>query len=287
MPLRMPDELVARARAQAQGGEWTAPEALPAATIVLLRDGAEGLEVLLMQRPSTMRFAPGMHVFPGGRVDVDSDAGVPVHGSLPGPPWAATDLARALVVAAVRETFEEAGVLLAVDRAGRYPSPDARWAEDRRASEVAAGFPAVIARRRLHLDADLLVPVAHWITPEIESRRFDTRFVAAVLPTGQEVDPHETETDAAHWATPQRALAEHRAGTRPMLPPTVAVLADLAGQRSAPEALAWARARQVRPLMPRPRSVAGEVVWDLVDGYTGEVVSASVQPAASEERGAR
>jgi 8-oxo-dGTP pyrophosphatase MutT (NUDIX family) len=287
MQLGMPDELVARARALAEGGDWAPPEARPASTVVLMRDGAEGLEVLLMRRPPTMAFAPGMHVFPGGRVDLDHDVRVPVRGALPGPPWAESELARALVVAAVRETFEEAGVLIALDRNGRPAVPDDRWAGDRAACERDGGLPDVLRRRRLHLDADLLVPIAHWITPEVETKRFDTRFLAAALPRGQEVQPHETETDATEWLTPRAALADHTTGTRPMLPPTVVVLGELAGHRSVADAMAWARSRAVRPLMPRPRLAAHDVVWDLVDGYTGEVLTRSSQPASSEERGIR
>jgi 8-oxo-dGTP pyrophosphatase MutT (NUDIX family) len=287
MRLRMPEELIARARALAEGGDWAPPLAAPAATVVLLRDGTEGLEVLLMRRPGTMAFAPGMHVFPGGRVDLDHDGRTPVHGSLPDGDWAGPDLAPALVVAAARETFEEAGVLLAVDRSGRPAVPDRDWARDRAASERSGGFPEVLARRRLHLDADLLVPVAHWITPEVETRRFDTRFLAAALPAGQQVDPHETETDTAHWTAPAAALAEYTAGARPMLPPTVAVLSDLVGHRSAGDALEWARLHEVRPLLPRARLLGDDLAWDLVDGYTGEVLGSSGPPAGSEERGTR
>lgn len=288
MQLEMPEELVVRARSLAEGGDWTAPEARPAATVVLLRDGGEGLEVLLMRRPDTMAFAPGMHVFPGGRVDPDHDGRIPVHGSVPGGTWADPDLARALIVAGVRETFEEAGVLLALDRSGRPAAPDSGWEHDRRASETSGGFPEVLHRRRLHLDADLLVPLAHWITPEVESRRFDTRFLAAALPPGQDVQAHATETDTAHWLSPQAALAEHRSGERAMLPPTVAVLADLSGHRSVADALAWARSRDFRPLLPRPRvEPDGAVAWDVVDGYTGEVLLRSTRAPASEERGTR
>lgn len=287
MQLRMPDELVARARALAEGGDWVPPEAVPAATVVLLRDGSEGLEVLLMRRPGTMAFAPGMHVFPGGRVDLVHDVRTPVRGSLLTGSWGDPSLSAALVAAAVRETFEEAGVLLALDHSGRTAVPDDAWARDRATSETSGGFPEVLHHRRLHLDADLLVPIAHWITPEVEARRFDTRFLAAALPARQQVDAHETETDTAHWTAPRDALSEYGAGRRPMLPPTVAVLRDLAGHRSVAEALAWARDQTVRPLLPRPRLVDDDLVWDLVDGVTGEVLMSATQPAGSEERGIR
>jgi 8-oxo-dGTP pyrophosphatase MutT (NUDIX family) len=287
MVLEMPPELVHRARMLAQGDPWEPPESRDAATIVLLRDGAAGLEALLMRRPDSMAFAPGMHVFPGGRVDVDQDTQPTIQGTVRAGAWTDPALARALIVAGVRETFEEAGVLLAVDRSGRPATPDESWARDRQASEAAGGFPAVLRRRKLHIQADLLVPIAHWITPEVETRRFDTRFLAAALPKGQDVDAHVTETDSAHWLAPADALAEHRAGALAMLPPTVAVLADLAGQRSVGDALNWARTREVIPLLPRAQLTGDDLSWVLVHAYTGEVLSAAEQPAGSEERGTR
>ncbi len=285
--MRMPEELVARARLLAEGGPWQPPPALPAATVVLLRDGPAGLEALLMRRPDTMAFAPGMHVFPGGRVDPEQDSRAKVRGSVLEGDWADPGLSRAIVTAAVRETFEEAGVLLAVDRSGRPAARDGAWAADRAASERAGGFPEVLARRRLHLDADLLVPIAHWITPEVETRRFDTRFLAAALPANQVVDAHETETDQAHWVTPADALATYGRGAMAMLPPTVAVLSELGRHRSVGDALAWARSHHVVPLMPRAVLADGDLTWVLVHGVTGAVVGPSGEPAGSEERGTR
>lgn len=287
MGLRMPDDMVARARMLAQGGPWEPPPAVDAATIVLLRDGATGLEVLLMRRPDSMAFAPGMHVFPGGRVDLPQDSRPPVRGSIRQGRGTDPGTARALLVAGVRETFEEAGVLLAVDHSGRPATPDGQWERDRRASESSADFPAVLARRRLIIQADQLVPIAHWVTPEVEARRYDTRFLAAGLPAGQEVDPHETETDSAHWFPPADALADYSLGHLAMLPPTVAVLGDLAGHRSVGDALNWARTRTVVPLMPRARMAGDDLEWVLVHAYTGEVLAPAAEPSGSEERGAR
>jgi 8-oxo-dGTP pyrophosphatase MutT (NUDIX family) len=287
MALNMPAQLTERARELAEGGPWVPPEARPAATVVLLRDGTAGLDVLLMRRPGTMAFAPGMHVFPGGRVEPETDGLSRVTGTLPGGSWAPEPLARAIAVAAVRETFEEAGVLLAVDRHGRYPTPDGTWAADRSASELDGTFGQMLQRRHLHVDAALLVPIAHWITPEVESRRYDTRFLAAALPDGQEVRPHATETETAHWLAPDEALADHARGERPMLPPTVAVLRILAAAPTVADALDCARRTPISPLLPRPRIHGGVLKWELVHGYTGEVLAPSAQPAGSEERGIR
>ena len=288
MAMQMPEELVARARTLAASGEWTPPPALPATTVVLIRDGAAGLEVMLMRRPSTMRFAPGMHVFPGGRVDLTQDTRPKVQGSLPAGDWASdAAMAAALVVAGVRETFEEAGVLIAADRAGRTPVPDGTWASDRSRSDSPGGFNTVLARRRLHVDADLLVPVAHWVTPEVESRRFDTRFVIAGLPAGQDVAAHATETETADWVAPADALAAAAAGRMPMLPPTIAVLDDLSGHRSVTHALEWARGRRIVPIMPRAHLVDQTLHWSLVHAYTGRVLGTASEPAGSDERGTR
>jgi 8-oxo-dGTP pyrophosphatase MutT (NUDIX family) len=233
-----------------------------------------------------MAFAPGMSVFPGGRVDEDHDGRPVVRGPVRTGSWAEPALARRIVVAGVRETFEEAGVLLAVDDSGQAAQPDDRWADDRTASVASGAFPEVLERRGLHIDSSLLVPIAHWITPEVEGRRFDTRFLAAGLPEGQEVDRHETETDHAAWVTPADGLAAYDAGQMPMLPPTVAVLADLASHATVAEALAWAGTRIIPPLLPQARMRDGQVEWVLVHGYTGEVLGPSFEPAGSEERGA-
>lgn len=287
MVLRMPEELVARARLLAQGGRWESPTAVDAATVVLLREGSAGPQALLMRRPDSMAFAPGMYVFPGGRVDLPDDSRPAVHGTVALAPGTDPAIARALVVAGVRETFEEAGVLLATDRWGRPAMPDERWEPDRRDCERGAAFAAILARRGLRIDADRLVPVAHWITPEVETRRYDTRFLLASLPAGQEVSAHETETDSAHWLDPGDALAEHQAGRLALLPPTIAVLERLTAVRSVPEAFGWARTHAVLPLMPRARLDGDDLYWDLVHGYTGEVLSPSRAPSGSEVRGTR
>lgn len=286
MGLRMPDDLVARAGMLARGGPWDPPEPVDATTVVLLRDTAAGPEVLLMRRPATMAFAPGMFVFPGGRVDPGQDRLPHVEGELRIGPSTDPPRARALTVAGVRETFEEAGVLLAVDTSGRHVPPDQSWDADRRASEVTGAFPAVLARRRLTIHSEHLVPIAHWVTPEVESRRFDTRFLAARLPEGQVVHPHQSETESAHWITPDEALDTHDRGGLPMLAPTVAVLAQLAEHRSVAEALRSAAASTVVPLMPRARLSGDDLDWVIVNAYTGQVLATgAAAPPASEERG--
>ena len=222
------------------------PPAVPrdAATVMLVRDTPSGLEVFLQRRVLGMAFAGGMTVFPGGGVDQrDIDATVAWHG--PDPDWWAHGfgcspaLARALVCAAVRETFEESGVLLAGPDAGAVVA-DARPYHDARAALVARelSFAAFLADAGLVLRADLLRPWANWVTPAEEPRRYDTRFFLAALPEGQHADGATTEADRAHWQRPADALADWRRGDCALMPPTWVTLADLADHPTVASAMA-------------------------------------------------
>ena len=222
-----------------------------AATVALLRDGAAGLEVHLLRRVRGMAFAAGMYVFPGGSVDpADADADIGWAGPPPAA-WAAafgTDepTARALVCAAVRETFEESGVLLAGPSAATVVGDVAgpAWEAARRALEAGErSMTEVLRSHGLVLRADLLAPVAHWVTPEQEPKRFDTRFFAAALPAGQAVRDVGGEADDRVWTTPAAALA-----TLTLMPPTRAVLTDLAAHRDVAAALG--APRRVSPVRP-------------------------------------
>lgn len=211
------------------------PPATPkdAATVALLRPAAAGLEVFLQHRVAGMAFAGGMTVFPGGGVDQrDSDASVPWSG--PDPKWWAgrfgcdPGLARALVCVAVRETFEECGVLLAGPDADTVVADASRYGEARAALESRelslAGF---LAEHRLVLRADLLRPWSNWVTPKEEPRRYDARFFLAVLPAGQRADGASSEAAGAGWQSPAGALAAWEAREIGLLPPTRVTLAEL------------------------------------------------------------
>ncbi len=245
-----------RARALAAGEIEPAPTR-DAATVVLLRDTADGPQVYLLRRVRAMAFAGGMHVFPGGSVDPDDAVVGPLgEHSWAGPSparWAAAfgcaePLARALVCAAVRETFEESGVLLA------GPAPDAlladvstdEWEAERVALEAREqSLSQLLERRELVLRADLLRPMAHWITPELEAKRFDTRFFLAELPAGQVCRDVGGEADERVWIAPSQALESGLA----LMAPTVAVLSELA---PAPDvASALAAPRTISPVQPR------------------------------------
>jgi 8-oxo-dGTP pyrophosphatase MutT (NUDIX family) len=223
----------------------------PASTVMVLRDSAAGLQVYMLRRVAEMAFAPGMTVFPGGAVDLaDHDPSIRWTG--PDEAWWAAHLgvrpadARALVVAAVRELFEETGVLLAsaaspggsaVQLDGAALDEDVRLAIlDRRITLASA-----LVSAELVLRADLLRPWANWITPPGRTRRYDTFFFAAALPPGQQTRQLTTEADHGEWHTPQGLLAEQDSGSMRLMPPTRAMLADLAGLASVAQAMAAER----------------------------------------------
>lgn len=279
----MPADLVARALALARGdGSIQVAPALPAATVILLRDEPAGVATYLMRRTSTMAFAAGMHVFPGGRLDdADLDPGVPVLGD-PGPD-------RALVVCAVRETFEETGILLAVDASGATPVPDATWEADRRrVLDSADALGAVLRDRGLVIDPALIPMWAHWVTPEAEERRYDVRFFIAAVPPGQEAHDVSGEADRVVWMRPRDALEAYLGGRLAALPPTVASLGQIAAVTRIEDLANHAGNRVIQPLLPRPRLVGDGLEWDLVDARDGSLVVPMVSmPAGSEARGTR
>ena len=280
-----------RAAALAYGaGTWSVPVARDAATVCLLRDTSLGLEVFLMRRTRSMAFAAGMHVYPGGAVEV-SDAGVPRAGHadlVAVGTRLSTAAPAALLVAAARETFEECGVLLARTAAGGVPAPDLIDAATR--DDVAAGrrtFADVLTAYDLVVDDAALVPFAHWVTPEVEDRRYDTRFFAAALPVGQRAVQLGGEADRVGWWLPRVALEESLAGRLAMLPPTVATLEVLAESGSVADALEMVAALDVVPTLPHPYpgGSPGAVEWHLVHARTRELLDGVGEPHASETDG--
>lgn len=224
-----------------------------AATVALLRDTATGPEVFLLRRVATMAFAGGMTVFPGGSVDPADSRDIDWAGASPTTFAARFGIdvprARSLVVAAVRETFEESGVLLA----GR--TPGAVIAADRDTARAALEthsltLAEMLAAESLALQADLLVPWSRWVTPTTEPRRYDTFFFAAACPPGQTADLTTGEAEIAEWARPVDALAQADAGRRALLPPTRVTLEQLAGAPSVAALLVTGANRRIDPVAP-------------------------------------
>lgn len=209
--------------AKVTSGQRPAAEPRDAATVVLLRPGADGasgaavgcggagnFEVLLLGRARAMDFAPGAHVFPGGSVDPeDSDAGIDWPDDALDVLGVPPERGRGLIGAAVRETFEECGV---------------------------------------RLRADALVPWTRWITPEASDRRYDTWFFVARMPDDQVVDVASAESSTAQWLRPAAALEAARSGEITLLPPTAVTLAELAACGTVERALG--ERRTITPLMP-------------------------------------
>jgi 8-oxo-dGTP pyrophosphatase MutT (NUDIX family) len=240
----------------------TPAEPKQAATVLLLRDGVPGLEVYLLRRTRGMPFAGGMTAYPGGGVD-PRDGDVETAWAGPSPArWAHAfgcdeRTARELVCAAVRETFEEAGVLLAGAADGDGVGgvvPDVSgedWEAQRQALLARElSLAELLADRGLALRSDLLRPFAHWITPPGEPRRYDTKFFVAALPVGQEARHVTGEADEVSWLTPSAALAEMAGGTRPMLPPTIHTLGQLEPFADVAAALAGSPPESLHPICP-------------------------------------
>lgn len=243
-----------------------------ASTVVIVNEDSGDTEILMMKRPGTMKFAAGAYVFPGGRVDeADSDPRIGWHGTSPeefgAKLGASPGAARALVVAAVRETYEESGILLAGTPDGEPVIPSGpEW--DAACAAVRAGelsFPDLLAARGLVILADRIVPWARWITPVVEPRRYDTRFFAAVVPPGQTVDGHLAEADKIAWTAPDDALAAAKAGEIMLLPPTIATLSEFA-EASGDVAGFLRQPREITPVQPRVLAENGQVWLEVPEG---------------------
>ncbi len=190
----------------------------PAATVLLLRDGPEGLELLMTRRSATASFAPGAYVFPGGAIDA---ADAQIHALARRRPTQG-DLHLTQAIAAIRESFEELGVLLARHGDGRPVS-----AQDITSLDRHQPFAQQCRERGLHLCADQVFVLAHWITDRDLPRRFDVPFLVARMPDGQVPVADESEQFEPVWVRPADALERHKAGTFFMIFPTIRTLERL------------------------------------------------------------
>ncbi|MFJ8150184.1 NUDIX hydrolase [Streptomyces sp. NPDC096048] len=277
-----PPEWPDRIRALA-AGDLTPVTPKRAATVMLLKDAGTGTAVHMLRRRTSMAFAGGAYAYPGGGVDPRDDDRV-IGWAGPTRAWWADRLgvdeagAQAIVCAAVRETYEEAGVLLAGPTGDSVvgDTTGADWEADRAALvDRELSFAEFLDRRGLVLRSDLLGAWARWITPEFESRRYDTWFFVAALPEGQRTRNASTEADRAVWVTPAEAAAGYDKGELLMMPPTIATLRALAACGTAAEALASAPGRDMTPVLARARLVGGEIVlsWPGHDEFTKHVPS--------------
>jgi len=268
--LRMPKHLLERAKQLAQDKkDGRVPPALrAAATVVMVSDSPDGLRVYLQRRVPTMAFAAGMYVFPGGAVEpADEQASAELFQTAP------------------PDSIHSDSLRVGSDALG-YDTLAARFAAVRETAEETSydiGDPLELKY------------VGHWATPEVEDRRYDTRFYAVAVTTESQVVENSGESDADRWVTPLQALKESRSGEMKMLPPTVATLAafaDMAKQGfGAQEAIEQIGARPVIPLMPAAVAAPeepGGIAWALLDVRTNtEVARLASPPAGSEVEGSR
>ena len=219
-----------------------------AATVMLVRDSEQGLEVYMVKRPGRGAF-PDLHVFPGGKVDAEDWAPHICFG------MDDVEASRLLGVeegglrywvAVARECFEECGVLLAHSEGAlpdfTVPEVEARFADYRErllADEIP--FATICEQEGLQVAGDLLAYFSHWITPEQAPRRFDTRFFIAAMPDAQTTLAHTEETTDDHWERPDEALARHERGEWQMIDPTLRSLQTLSQFATVDDALRGVR----------------------------------------------
>lgn len=259
---------------------------VPASTVALIRDTPNGIQTWMMRRVAAMAFAPGAAVFPGGSVD-ERDADITV-------PWDSTTpeqfaqrfgtdarTARELVTAALRELFEETSVLFA------HPVPEADLEAARVAIEARElPLAAFLAQHNCVLEAGRLHPWARWVTPPMETRRYDTWFFVAALPPERDAQAVSSEADRAGWVLVQDMLDANARGENRLLPPTIAMLQGLAAGGTVERVIAEAPSRSLEPVHPEVRrgadgknvvSAAGQVFGGQVSP-TGQVPTEAHTP---------
>ena len=236
----------------------------PAATVVLMRDSDEGIQVLLLKRVHNSGFVPGAYVFPGGRVDAEdadpemlgktvslSADGAAARMRLEG----ADPPAAAYYLASVREAFEETGILIGHGADGD-PVPSAAVsatvlnARDR-LLDSSRTFAETLTDLSAQIDDTAIEYVGHWITPVAEPRRYDTRFFAAVVPPDSKPAIHKAEMVDALWITPGAALNRTHKGSLPMVFPTIKTLEPMVDFATTAEVLAFYRKRSIPSVLPR------------------------------------
>lgn len=233
----------------------------PASTVLIVREGA-GVEVLMLRRNLNSDFVGGAYVFPGGGVDEGdvalADAVVGLDDAAASSRLGLASGGLAYYAAALRELFEEAGLLIACDENGEKVVPTPGQAERLSAHRAAmnartAHLAELLDEFSWRLDVRAMEYLAHWVTPVGPPRRYDTRFFVVAAPSGQVAAHDEGETVAARWVSPSEALAAHERDELDMIFPTIRTLQEIAGFDSVAEILAHAASSQ--PVRREPRLV--------------------------------
>ena len=227
-----------------------------AATVVMLRDAPGGLEVFLLKRHSASDVLGGAYVFPGGKIDAEDAALIPqldqplatLHSAL-GEPETAAELAASCYVAALREAFEESGVLYA------HGASADQVAQATTLLREGHGFAELLLQLGLKLDTRSVLPWSRWVTPKmasVSSKRFDTRFFVASVPAVQTARHDNHEATESVWVAPRTALEQYRDSIIDLAPPQIMSLAHLARHGSVAGVLAEARGRAPALVQPEP-----------------------------------
>lgn len=247
-----------------------------AATVVLLRDtGRAPFEVFMMRRHARQTFMGDAHVFPGGALDeTDLDPELAAYGVGLTPveagvhlqePDLSARLAMGLYFAAIRETFEESGILLGEgirnggvrDGSSVFPAALGHYRRDIHDGKISLKRMAL--DEGVRFDLEKLRPYSHWITPVIEKKRFDARFFLARMPRGQTPEHDSVEMTDSAWMTPEKAVGEHYAGNLKLMPPTLITLEELMPYSSISELWSKAAERKIRPILPQVHTPRGRV----------------------------
>ena len=226
----------------------------PSATVLIVRDAPDGLEIFMVARDRQVDMASGAVVFPGGKIDADDRA--PVWGALAAPK--APD--RAYWIAAVRETFEEAGLLIASGAAGPIAAAEATRIAGTLRTPLLDGnvkFSQLMTEKGLQPALDSMAPFAHWVTPLQVPKRFETHFFLVAALPGQEAVHDGREAVSSFWMRPKDLLADGAAGRQTLVPPTRLNLELLAESETVAEALIAARARTIVTVMPEMTKIEG------------------------------
>jgi 8-oxo-dGTP pyrophosphatase MutT (NUDIX family) len=279
-PVPLPADLVDVA-SEYDDGTRTPVEPRNAATVILMRPSAEGPEVYYMRRQASMVFAGGMCVFPGGGVDPrDFDTSVAWAGPSP-TEWAARlgcdeETARALVCAAVRETYEESGVLLAgtSDTSVVADTTADDWEADRVALESRElSMTDFLNNRGLVLRGDLLGVWDAWLTPIFEPKRYRTWFFVASLPEGQRTRDVSSESSSVTWLPARIAAEQADAGELALMPPTYLTSMEVGTHATPAEVLEVAASRSVEMFTPSIEPLGAEWTLSMPDRLRALVAS--------------
>ncbi|HIF91655.1 MAG TPA: NUDIX domain-containing protein [Myxococcales bacterium] len=257
------------------------------ATILLLRDGLEQLEVFMVERHHKIDFAEGALVFPGGKVETSDSAPELADFCRDAESSSADD--RTLRVAAIRETFEECGVLLA------RPRGEDRLVDGARLQSISNNhltalknhdlkMAALVRAENLELAFDLLVPFAHWITPEFMPKRFDTHFFLVAAPSDQLAIHDGYESVDSLWTTIPRAIELEKSGQRTIIFPTLENIKKLGRSQSVGEALDNARQDTIVTVLPKiTKQEDGTMMMELPEDAGYETIRAPVFPGGKTQ----